>query len=120
MFFFHNSIIPNMSSIHLACCLLSQVRYTRLKHPQYLHKTTPHDHKHKEGNKGLTQWCFIDMFPRLTNGNMSTFVDIFTKFGVSITDGSGCWLVFCICVCEKNGLLRNNNMVYVLSWFWRE
>ena len=36
------------------------------------------------------------------------------EFLLRMALGAGC--VFYICVCEKNGLLRNNNMVYVLSF----
>ena len=72
--------------------LLLKVRCTRLEHSQNLHDTTPHNHEHEEHDKALTYGWIIDMLPRFTNRDMSSFVNIFVEFGTSIAEATWCWL----------------------------
>lgn len=78
----------NRQDIHL----LLKVRCTRLEHSQNLHDTTPHNHEHEEHDKALTYGWIIDMLPRFTNRDMSSFVNIFVEFGTSIAEATWCWL----------------------------
>ena len=72
--------------------LLLKIRCTRLEHSQNLHDTTPHNHEHEEHDKALTYGWIIDMLPRFTNWDMSSFVNIFVEFGTSIAEATWCWL----------------------------
>ena len=72
--------------------ILLKIRRTRLKHPQDLDETTPHDHEHEKKYEALTYGWIIDMFSRFTDRDMSSFVNVFVEFGTSIAEAAWCWL----------------------------
>lgn len=70
-----------------------KIRCTRLKHPQDLDETTPHNHEHEKYDETLTYGWIIDVLSGFTNRDMSSFVNVFVEFGTSIAKAAWCWLM---------------------------
>lgn len=66
---------------------LLKIGHARLEHSQNLDYAATHDDEDEEGDESLAQRRVVHVLPRLPDGYVSTLLDIFAEFGISVAHG---------------------------------